>query len=79
MPNILIHIQNEDPVLCEVDALPAPTDLCVIVKNPRRKDGKDLHYLDPGVSTVIWPMARINFIEVMPSGEDEDVISFVRE
>ena len=79
MPSVLIHINNEDPVLGEVDALPSPTDVTVMVKNPRRRDGKDLHYLEANVSTVIWPMNRINFIEIMPSGEEEEIISFVRE
>ncbi|MBN1371768.1 MAG: hypothetical protein JW987_07490 [Anaerolineaceae bacterium] len=79
MPTILIHISNEDPVLGEVDNLPSPTDISITVKNPRRKDGKDLPYLDANVSTVIWPFSRINFIELMPSGEEEEIISFIRE
>ena len=79
MPSVLIHIQNEDPVMGEVDALPAPTDMMVLLKNPRRRDGKDLHYLEANVSTVIWPVARINYIEVIPSAEEEEIISFVRE
>ncbi len=79
MLSVLIHIQNEDPVMGEVDALPAPTDMLVLVKNPRRRDGKDLHYLEANVSTVIWPVARINYIEVIPSSEEEEIISFVRE
>ena len=79
MPTILVHIQNEDPVLGEVDNLPDPKDLLVTVKNPRRRDGKDLHYLEANVSTVMWPIARVNFIEIMPSAEEDDIISFVRE
>ena len=79
MPNILLHIQNEDPVLCEVENLPSPCDTLIMVKNPRRRDGKDLHYLEANVSVVMWPLSRINFIEVMPSGEDEEIISFVRD
>lgn len=79
MPTILIHIQNEDPVLGEVDELPAPGDTLLIVKNPRRRDGKDLHYLEPSVTTVMWPVVRMNFIEIMPSDQEEDIISFVRE
>jgi len=31
------------------------------------------------VSVVIFPMHRINFIELMPTGEEEEIISFVRE
>jgi hypothetical protein len=79
MPLVLVHIQNEDPVLGEMDALPSPTDLMICIKNPRRRDGKDLHYLVANVSTVLWPVHRINFIEIMPSGAEEEIISFVRE
>ena len=79
MPTILIHISNEDPVLGEMDNLPAATDTTITVKNPRRRDGKDLPYLDANVSTVIWPFTRINFVELMPSGEEEEIISFIRE
>ena len=79
MPSVLVHIQNEDPVLGEVDALPTPSDTLLLIKNPRRKDGKDLHYLETNVSTVIWPVWRINFIELIPTGEEEEIISFVRD
>ncbi len=79
MPTLIIHIQNEDPVLGEVDELPAPNDQMIIVKNPRRRDGKDISYLDVNVMTVIWPVSRINFIEIMSSGDEEEIISFVRE
>lgn len=79
MPSVLVHINNEDPVLGEMDALPGCADTMVTVKNPRRRDGKDLHYLEPNVSTVMWPLSRINFIEVIPTGEEEQIISFVRD
>ncbi len=79
MPTVLVHISNEDPVLGEMEALPAVTDTMVVVKNPRRRDGKDLHYLEVNVNTVYWPISRINFIEVIPTGEEEQIISFVRE
>lgn len=79
MPSVLVHIQNEDPVLGEIDALPNPTDTLLVIKNPRRKDGKDLHYLEANVSTVLWPVWRINFIELIPTGEEEEIISFVRD
>lgn len=79
MPTILIHILNEDPILGEVAELPAPSDQIVTVKNPRRRDGKDLHYLQANVTEVIWPMARIAFIEIIPGAEEEEIIGFVRE
>ena len=79
MPVVLIHINNEDPVLGEVTELPGPNDLTILVKNPRRKDGKDLPFLESNVTTVIWPMSRIMYIEVLPTGEEEEMIGFVRK
>ncbi len=79
MPTVLLHLQSDDPVLGEVDELPGPSDALIVVKNPRRKDGKDVYYLDANVTTVIWPVIRINFIEVIPTGEEEEIIGFVRE
>jgi len=79
MPSVIIHIQNEDPILGEMDAIPSSGDTMLIVKNPRRRDGKDLTFIDANVSTVVWPVSRINFIEVMPTSEEEEIITFVRE
>ncbi|BCY19402.1 MAG: hypothetical protein GYA12_00065 [Chloroflexi bacterium] len=79
MPTVIIHISNEDPVLGEISDLPGVSDTMLFVKNPRRRDGKDLMHIDPNVMTVIWPLSRINFIEVMPSGEEEEIITHVRE
>jgi hypothetical protein len=80
MISVIIHIQNEDPIMGEMDDIPSPGDQLFLVKNPRRKDGKDINYIDPGVATVIWPISRLNFIEILPNDENEDkIISFVRE
>lgn len=76
---VVIHIANEDPVVGEIEELPASTDTMVTVNNPRRRDGKDLHYLSTEVVTVVWPVNQIAFIEVMPSEGEERVIGFVRE
>jgi hypothetical protein len=76
---VLIHIESADPVLGEVEELPTPTDTMIKVENPRMKDGKDLYYLANNVVTVYWPVHRLNFIEVLPSEEEERIIGFVRE
>jgi hypothetical protein len=47
--------------------------------NPRLKDGKDLHYLEHNVNKVIWPLTRVNFIEILDDAEEEKIIGFVRE
>jgi len=79
MPSVILHIMNEDPVLGEIDEMPGNTDTIVQVKNPRKRDGKDVPSLDPNVMTVIWPYSKINYIEVLPSGEEEEIITHVRE
>jgi len=38
-----------------------------------------VHYIDADVNTVIWPISRITFIEVMPGVEEDEIITFVRE
>jgi hypothetical protein len=76
---IILHIQNEEAVVGEVDELPASTDTIINVINPRRIDGKDLPYLSDNVVNVVWPLHRVTFIEVMPSKEEEEIFGFVRE
>ncbi|RMG97324.1 MAG: hypothetical protein D6706_08745 [Chloroflexi bacterium] len=79
MITVIVHIANEDAIVCELDELPKPEDQIITVHNPRRRDGKDIHYLDEDVTTVIFPWHRINFIQVLPSADIEEVIGFVRE
>lgn len=79
MPLALVHVKNEDPIVADIDELPQSTDTLIILKNPRRRDGKDIHYLDNQVTLVIFPYERINFVEILPGSEEEEIISFVRE
>lgn len=76
---IVLHLNNEEAVIGEMEEIPSPADTLLVVNNPRRVDGKDLHYLSEDVVTVIWPISRINFLEVLPTKEEEEIISFVRE
>jgi len=79
MQSIIVHIANEDAIVCEVEKVPDPTDQFLLIHNPRRRDGKDVHYLDEDVTSILVPWHRINFVQLLPSAETEDVISFVRE
>jgi hypothetical protein len=78
MPTVIIHIMNEDPVMGEMEDLPKPADSMIYVRNPRRRDGKEVPYLLVGVKEAFWPLTRVTFIEVVPT-EEEEIISFVRE
>ena len=79
MITVIVHINNEDPVMGEVEEVPKPSDQIIMLKNPRKKDGKDVHYLEPNVNVVIWPLHRVTFIELIQDIEEDEVISFVRE
>lgn len=71
MITILVHVANSEPVKVDVEELPSPTDNCVIGKNPRERSDKELSWLDEGVNQVIFPWWRINYIQVLPTGEEE--------
>ena len=77
---LLLHIPNEEPIAGEVEEMPGPQDTMLVIHHPRRRDGKDIHYLDAEVTTVIIPLSRITLIEVMPSAaEEEEIIGFIRD
>ncbi len=76
---IQVHLANDDPVVLDVDELPQPGDQLVMGMNPQRRDGKDVPYILREVNQVIFPLWRINFIQVLPKEQEEEVITFVRE
>ena len=76
---IILHLHNEDPVVAEIDEMPDPTHQTVLVTNPRRRDGRPLHYVTEGASAFIFPWSRISFIEIMEAEEEKIVDVFFRE
>ena len=76
---ILLHVSGEEAIVGEVEELPQPTDTVITITNPRRKDGKELPSIDTRAVKVIWPLSRINFIEILGGEGEDQIISFVRE
>jgi hypothetical protein len=76
---VLLHVAGEASIAGEIEELPKATDTIIVVSNPRQKDGKELHYIDNNVVKVIWPLAKVSFIEIMESADEEKIIGFVRE
>ena len=76
---VQIHITNEEPIVAEIENLPAPNDTMLLAINPRTRDGKDLRFLVNNVTTLILPINRLNYIQLLPSGEEEKVVGFVRD
>lgn len=79
MVSVIVHINNEDAVVCEMEEMPDPTTAFLIIHNPRLRDGSDIHYLDENVTSMMVPMHRINFVQILPSSDTEDIIGFVRD
>lgn len=75
---VIVHVMGDDPFLAEVEELPGPTDQALVLLNPRRRDNKPLHYLERETISMILPMHRVNFIEITPSQDSEEVDLFFR-
>jgi hypothetical protein len=76
---VVLHILNSEPIVGEMDETPSPTDNLVMLNHPRTKEGKDLENVSEQTGTIIWPIEKISFIEILSSKEDEEIIGFVRE
>ena len=76
---VILHLMNEDPIVAEMETLPEATHLNIRVTNPRRRDGRALHYVTEGASSFIFPMSRVTFIEVMELEKAEEVVEFFRD
>jgi len=76
---VIVHLAGEASVVGEIDELPKNADTIIMISNPRLRDGKDIHYIEPNVTKVIWPFSKISFIELLESAEEETLIGFVRE
>ena len=77
--SVILHIAGEPSVVGELEELPKNNDTMITVSNPRLRDGKDVHYIEPNVTKVIWPLSKIALIEILESEEEENLIGFVRE
>lgn len=77
MPYTLyIHLIGDPPLLVDVEELPKTTDTIIVGKNPRTRDGKDYGNILSEVTTVLFPIARITFVEVLPSEEEPTLLPF---
>jgi len=75
---VIVHVMGEDPFVAEVEELPQPGDQSLTLLNPRQRDNKPLHYLERETISMILPLHRINFVEITPSQDTEEVDLFFR-
>lgn len=76
----LVHIMNEDPIMCDLDSMPDPSDVYIRIRNPRKRDGKSLDLLADDATSFLYPWFRITFIELFEDEAGrESIVGFFRE
>ena len=76
---LIVHLENEDAVVGEVDDLPESSAQYLMLTSPRLRDGRDVSYLLPETNMVMYPWNRVHSIEVLPTETDEQIVTFIRE
>ena len=62
--NAVLHIINEQPLLCDLFEMPAPADVALRCTNLRMMDGKRPIFIDDMASVFVFPYLHIRFVEV---------------
>jgi hypothetical protein len=65
--NVVIHVNNEQPLVADLYAMPASSDAGLVCTNVRMTDGKRPTFIDRSASTFFFPYLVVRFIEV-PEG-----------
>ena len=76
---LLIHVIGESALMCEAEQLPNPSDSTITVTHLRQRDGKEVSMVDSNATSFIFPWSRVNFIEILGSEEEEEIVGFVRD
>lgn len=77
---VILHLADEDPIVAELERVPDPGDTYVRVLDPRREDGKPIHYLKEASAAVLFPMHRLSSIEILAEEmAKEEEITFYRQ
>ena len=76
--DVVLHLQNEQPLLADLPNEPSPSDYCLICTNLRTMNGKPPIFVESGDSTFIFPMQTVRFVEIRAAaaadrGEPETV------
>ena len=79
MLRLQVHISGDDPIVLEVEELPKPDSVYIIGINPQRRDGKEVSYFNREVNEVMLPWWRVNFVQILPSEDEADMPTFVRD
>ena len=62
--NAVLHLQNEQPLLADLFAVPTAADACIVCTNVRTLAGKRPLYVERMDSVFMFPLHYIRFVEV---------------
>jgi hypothetical protein len=68
--DVIVHLQNEQPLLADLPALPNAGDSCLVCTNLRGTDGKPPVFVGSSDSTFVFPMGHVRFIEIRSASLD---------
>ena len=60
----VIHFSSEQPLVCDLRALPTAADACILITNLRFVDGRRPTFIDHVDSWFLYPIAGFRFIEI---------------
>ena len=69
--NAVLHLLNEQPLLCDLFEIPNPADVALRCTNLRTLDGKRPIFIDDSASAFVFPYLHIRFVEVPPAAAAE--------
>jgi len=72
MVSLLVHLANSEPVKLDVEEMPKTTDQVLIGRNPRDHADREIPWVEESVRMIILPWWRINYVQVLPSEEDQE-------
>jgi len=62
--DVVLHLQNEQPLLADMFSVPSATDACVVCTNVRTLAGKRPLFVDRSDSFFLFPLQHVRFVEV---------------
>jgi hypothetical protein len=60
----VVHMVGEQPVLVDLESMPAAADVALVCTNMRNTNGKRPSFVDAIDSTFVIPFLQIRFIEI---------------
>lgn len=75
----VVHLNNEQPLLADLDAVPQPTDVALVCTNLRTMNGSRPVFVADSQSRFVFPLQFVRFVEIpaasiaRPIGDATDV------